>query len=390
MEQIFQGKFYNGLSSLGYEASILLEDHAILIGYVDKEEQEQTVSWNIAQMHKNEFIDKERVTLQYGSFPPQSLEVQSAEFIKLLKAKYIKKPFMQSNYHFLANKGLKGVLIGGSVCVSLLLVFYFFGIPTIAESVAEKFPIKYEEELGEKLHDAFIRGYTVDSAKTVLVNDFYKELKYPSEHHIKITVVDLDMVNAFAVPGGNIVVFNGILEKMKHGEELAALLAHEASHVELRHSTKSMFRSLANYLFISLVFYDVNAIASILIDNANMLAHLSYSRNLEQEADKNGLNLMADRKINPQGMIQLFELLKEESQPKRRIKDTKDRTKEIEEEEPNEFMSTHPLLNNRIQYIRETIEIQEIKFREHEELNQLWEKIVNSRVKEDSLAEDEE
>jgi Zn-dependent protease with chaperone function len=375
VEKIFQGKFYNGLSSFAYEASILLEEHAILIAYNDKEEQEQTVVWDINQMQKNEFIDKANVTLIYGVFPPQSLEVHSAEFVSEIKSKYAKAPFMQSNYHFLANKGLKGVLIGGSACLGLLLLFYFFGIPTVAESIATKFPIQYEEQLGEQMFEALIKNYEVDSAKSTLVNDFYKKLNYPSNYNIKITVVQENMVNAFAVPGGNIVVFDGILEKMRSSEQLAALLAHEASHIELKHSTKSIFRSLGNYLFISLIFYDINAIASILIDNANMLNNLSYSRSLEEEADQNGLRLMMGQKIDPQGMIGLFELLKD-VQDTEATDEKKQAKKDLEEEEePNEFMSTHPLINNRIKYIKDIIEKDKNKYTAKEDLDITWQAI---------------
>ena len=423
MEQTFQGKFFNGLSSKALDAFIALEEEAILIAYTDKEGESQTVAWELSQMHKNEFIGKERVTLQYGSFPPQSLEVTSAEFVQALKIKYAQKEFMKSHYHFLANKGWKGVIIGGAICVTLIGLFYLFGVPAIGESVAEKFPIEYEQQLGEQLFGALTNEYNKDSTRTVLVNEFFKELRYPSKYNIKITVVNFEMVNAFAVPGGNIVIFSGILEKMKSSEELAALLAHEASHVELKHSTKSIFRSLANYMFVSLIFYDVNAIASILIDNANMLTNLHYSRGLEQEADENGFDMMIAQNIDPQGMVDLFETLKKEEKenlfqlPKtgqeevdgnaEKQKNKKvfisdsidndfvidDTTFVIEEEkssvargeedeekeeslsEPTEFMSSHPLLNNRISYIKERIASKPHTVRENKKLKEIWEKI---------------
>jgi beta-barrel assembly-enhancing protease len=417
MEQTFQGKYFNGLSSKPLDAFIALDEEAILIAYTDKDGESQTVAWDIAQMQKNEFIGKDRVTLLYGSFPPQSLEVVSADFVREIKAKYASKAFMQSHYHFLANKGLKGVMLGITICIALVGLFYFFGVPAIAERVAEKFPIEYEEQLGGQLFDALTTEYTKDSAKTELANQFFKALKYPSQYNIKITVVDFSMVNAFAVPGGNIVVFTGILDKMKSETELAALLAHEASHVELRHSTKSIFRSLASYLFISLIFYDVNAIASILIDNANMLTNLHYSRNLEQEADENGFDLMVAQNIDPQGMVALFETLKEEegesplklpntgqeevsekaekqanAEDSMRIildfpeEDTSTEIPENEEttkkdkdkktsSEPTEFMSSHPLLANRISYIKEKIASQKYTVKENKTLKDIWEKI---------------
>jgi hypothetical protein len=118
MEQTFQGKYFNGLSSKPLDAFIALDEEAILIAYTDKDGESQTVAWDIAQMQKNEFIGKDRVTLLYGSFPPQSLEVVSADFVREIKAKYASKAFMQSHYHFLANKGLKGVMLGITICIA--------------------------------------------------------------------------------------------------------------------------------------------------------------------------------------------------------------------------------------------------------------------------------
>ncbi len=384
MEATFKGKYYNGLSSMGLEAEIALESHAILIAYTDKDGEPQTIAWDIAQMHKNEFIAKDRVTLQYGTFPPQSLEVNSAAFVIALKTTYAHQDFMQSHYHFLSKKGWKGVIAGGTLCVSLIAIFYFVGIPTIAEGIAEKFPLKYEVEIGEQLFKTVTKQYQIDSVKTVLMNDFYKNLAYPSNYDIKVTVVEVDMVNAFAVLGGNIVVFTGILDKMQNSNELAALLAHEASHIELRHSTKSMFRSLANYMFISLIFYDVNAIASLLVENANMLTDLHYSRRLEQEADENGFRLMVGQQIDPNGMVQLFETLKDGHKIKVKIPDTENKEigendeaaeQEIEISEPNEFMSTHPLIANRIDDIRQMIAKNPSPIKENNILSEIWNKI---------------
>src|SRR5205823_5662759 len=134
------------------------------------------------------------------------------------------------------------------------------------------------------------------------LNQFYKQLHYDVHYPVQITVVHSDEMNAFAIPGGHIVVYDAILETMKTPEELAALLAHEASHVALRHSLRNIFRSQARKMFLSLLMGNQASIVSVVVNNADELKGLEYSRSLETEADNNGIQLMANSNINVQGM----------------------------------------------------------------------------------------
>ncbi|MCK7559120.1 M48 family metallopeptidase [Chitinophaga sedimenti] len=107
--------------------------------------------------------------------------------------------------------------------------------------------------------------------KTKLANDFFKQLKIKTAYDIRITVVKDDQLNAFAVPGGHIVVYDKLIKQMKGPGELAALLSHEYSHVELRHTTKTMFRSMGTYVMLSLVFGDLTGVAGVVVENAHSL-----------------------------------------------------------------------------------------------------------------------
>ncbi len=145
--------------------------------------------------------------------------------------------------------------------------------------------------------------------ETRLVNKFYKEMGVSSPYPIKVTVVDFDQTNAFAVPGGHIVVYSGLLKRMKQPEELAALLAHESSHVNLRHTTRSLMQSLGTFTAVSLIFGDVTGIGAVLVENASQLKSLEYSRSLEKEADLNGLSMLKNQHIPGNGFVLLFKTL---------------------------------------------------------------------------------
>jgi len=115
------------------------------------------------------------------------------------------------------------------------------------------------------------------------------------------------IANAFAVPGGHIVVYDSIIGLMGGYETMAALMAHEYAHVELHHTIKMMARSIASYAFVSVLFGDFSGITATLIDNANMLQNLHYQRGMEREADLKGAGMLAARGIDPDGMVKLLE-----------------------------------------------------------------------------------
>jgi beta-barrel assembly-enhancing protease len=220
--------------------------------------------------------------------------------------------------------------------VAFVLLAYFFLVPWLASAMASSFPVSYEKQMGDGIYASIKEGYEVDVQRTAYINEFFNELHFTSNYDVRITVVKDDVANAFALPGGNIVVHDQILTGISSYEELAALLAHEFTHVENRHSLRAMFRQLGGRVFISLLLGDAGAVSTVLVGNAEHLKNLSYSRSLEKEADEDGAKLLAQRNIDCQGFVRLFQFLK----------------KEIKGLQPSEWLSSHPELDNRIKNIQ--------------------------------------
>ena len=201
-----------------------------------------------------------------------------------------------------------------AVCLLGLIVFaYFYVLPPIAEKVAILLPESFDNEIGNIFLDAYLKENNIDTTKTKYLEQFASELNLKNKKPLRFTIVKSNEVNAFALPNGQIVVFSAILNNMKNPNELVALLGHEASHVNHRHSTKMLCRNFAGYMVVSLLFSDVNGVMSVLADNAQQLHSLSYSRGFEQEADEQGLKILMDNNVNPNGMVNLFEQLEKES-----------------------------------------------------------------------------
>lgn len=267
--------------------------------------------------------------LHHIGLPQQTLRVASSEFAAIAEKRLQKK-----GRAFPAAAAV--FLTAGAVVTGLLALAYFWLIPFLAGRLAANMPVAYEVKMGEEAYQSLIKQYRILPEKTELVNTFFQQLNISTQYPVQITVVEEKQVNAFAVPGGHIVVFSGLLDKMRRPEELAALLAHEYSHVELRHTTRSLMQSLGTYMAVSLIFGDLTGVSAVLVENANSLKNLEYSRSLEKEADLNGMRLLEARHINPEGYIWLFGTLKKESGGAA----------------PSEWLSSHPDMDNRIGYVK--------------------------------------
>ncbi len=336
---IIEAIYFDGQSSAGYPAKVNLLDEALQITYSQNGDV-KNINWDIGKIHNNDLSDSGKVYLKYGNFPFQYIEVTGGSFANALRVKYPQAKFHKSAYSFVFSTGFMGLLALGVMFVGILALAYFVFLPTAAERIATTVPIEWEQKLGDATYEQMVSSTSIDDDNSRRLQQFFSHLNYKSKYQIQPVVVKDKVVNAYALPGGRIVVYEGILRAMDNADELSALMSHEFSHVELRHSTKNIFRSLSSYLLLSILFGDASGITAVVIENANQIKQLGYSRELEHEADENGLRLMKHRKINPAGMKHLFEALEKE---------------EGEAPEFSQFMSTHPLTAERISFVNREI-----------------------------------
>ena len=155
--------------------------------------------------------------------------------------------------------------------------------------------------------------------------------KAPYKFHFE--VVQDESINAFALPGGYVVVNLGLIRKARSGDEIAGVLAHELQHALQRHGVKRIARQVGAAATLSLLmgWLDVDTLASA----AAGLVARSYDREQESEADKLGRQLLLDAGINPDGMALFFDRLADDgpSLP--------------------EWLSTHPDSGERAKLVRD-------------------------------------
>lgn len=325
--------YFDGLSALAHPCSLHVEDNALII--LLTEHNNAKLVFDKASV-ANIQLNVNHLTIKIGAYPHKIIEAQGDD--------------VASCYQQLANYGFTNavtpvftsyivpkVIAVVGLFVALCAVGFFVALPWAAEKAATLIPITTEIQLGNSLASSFTESEMVNDSATICANAFVKQLNTGSQYPIHITVIQSPEINAFALPGGNIVVYTGIINKMKTHEEFAALLGHEISHVNYQHSLKSICRTLSSSLFIGVLLGDISGISAGILQQANEFKQLNYSRDLETQADEQGLQLMLRNKISPKGMIDLLTLLQQEAS---------DMPKAMK------YFSTHPQTSERINNIK--------------------------------------
>lgn len=344
------GIFFDGESAIPKEIELIFDAEKSVLAFETENNQQHL--WNLNEI---EFQIKSKfMYLEYGNDPIQNIKISDNDFVNRIHD-FRKKKGNQSWYHKLMDMGIKAHILFTVFIFAIIGLGYFYAIPWVAEKAVVIIPEDYDSHLGTTFFEQNMLFSNVDIQKSKALNLFAKELNLKNTKKIKFTVVDSPIVNAYALPDGNIVVFSGILNTMKDYDELVGLIGHEVAHVNHRHSMKMVCRNLSGYIFVSAILGDANGIMATIGDNVNNLQSLSYSRNFEHEADVEGFEIIALNKINPKGMSNLFKRLQD---------------KEVLN--IPEFLSSHPVTTERIKDINELIKTKPFRFKDNLKLKKLF------------------
>ncbi|MFT5338138.1 MAG: putative Zn-dependent protease [Sphingobacteriales bacterium] len=193
--------------------------------------------------------------------------------------------------------------------------------------VVEQISEETEADIGDAVYDQFLVGREINPELSTELGWFAREIGLPEE--IEITVVEESSFNAVSFPGRHIIVFSGVIEAVESPAELAALLGHEYGHICHRHGLKSMIGTLATSVLVQVVFGFPES-GDLISRGLGELWDLSYSRSLEEEADEYAISVLNNVGLDIRGVVDLMDLLEDESNVNL-----------------PEFLSTHPITENR-------------------------------------------
>ena len=168
-----------------------------------------------------------------------------------------------------------------------------------------------------------------------------KSYELPKKMQITFHYVNDGTVNAFATLGGHIVLYRGLLEKLKYEDELAMVIAHEIAHVKYRHPILSTTHGIVVGIVLTAVSSSSgNAVINDLMGSTGMASLMRFSRDFEYQADKDAIDSLIKLYGHADGALGLFDVF----------------NSEYGEGASFEFLATHPLTNNRISQTTKMIE----------------------------------
>lgn len=242
-----------------------------------------------------------------------------------------------------------GLWLGGAAAAVALMLFVI--LPGLADFLAGNLPVETEVAFGKSVmrqiewmvSDEDGADLTCTNEKGLVALDAMKARLVGGRdlgYDLELRVFDHEMVNAFAAPGGQIVIFRGLIDEAESAEEVAAVLGHEIGHVVARDPTRLTLRAVGSAGILSVVLGDVTG-GTVIAAAGDHLLQTSYTREAETVADVFALGLLNDAGIDTAPMAGFF-----------------DRIARMTDILP-EYLSSHPLSAGRAEVARSNAEGQE-------------------------------
>jgi predicted Zn-dependent protease len=288
-----------------------------------------------------------------------SLLLESKEYIRMMAAANPPWENAQSNHiqpsrrHFWTIVSVLLLLLG------LFVAGLWFGTPLLADWAARHTDGDWEKKLGQEIQASVLDEFPQDTEKTRLLRQFYLQLEKDNPNlaePVQLYFIKKEDFNAFAIPGGAVFVQQGAIDKMEHYAELAALLGHEIGHVEKRHTIRTLFRSASTYAVFSFFLGDLSGLSALVLDQAQNLRELSYSRDFEREADEAGMDFLCRNQIEGKGMVQLMQRMKKLDEGQTELA----------------MLRSHPLTSERLENARQAVSRRNCPHRDQPELQTLF------------------
>ncbi|SMY06451.1 M48 family metallopeptidase [Flavimaricola marinus] len=219
--------------------------------------------------------------------------------------------------HLRVRRGrLAGLVVAAVAAVALMLAVL---VPALADRLANYLPPEGEAALGEAtlaqvrnaLGDALMGPLPMCDGPEGLEALAALQDRLSPEADVTVRVLDHPMVNAFALPGGVVILFDGLIQTADSAEEVAAVLAHETGHVVARDPTRTALRSAGSIGVLDLLFGDFAGGAMVLFLTERIIS-ASYTQEAEAAADSYAHEALARASISPAAIATLFERIKAE------------------------------------------------------------------------------
>jgi Zn-dependent protease with chaperone function len=332
-----EGTYMDGRTAERHRAVVRLTPMGLQITLENK----NTLFWPLEEIRQSKnFYGDEQVRLERGGNTPEVLLLPDSVFLQRMSEVF---PEKKKRFHPPPRKGrwVWVVVLSAAGVIGATASLYLWGIPAMADLIVPYIPVSWEERLGQSVVDALapVEKRCVDSNRSKKLREILSALhsSHPhSPYKFRVIVVNSPAVNALAAPGGNILIFRGLLEKTATPEELAGVLAHEMQHVLQRHATRALLQQVSMKILLAAAMGDARGL-SYGLEGAQTLGMLRYNRQKEEEADRGAIQMLIASGIDPRGLMTFFEGVQKDSLKSLKIPF---------------YLSTHPDLEERIQRLK--------------------------------------
>jgi Zn-dependent protease with chaperone function len=229
------------------------------------------------------------------------------------------------------------------LAILLLILGVLYAFSRAVDWATDSFPVSWEVQLGDLAYsqsgntNEVVDDPVLNQALAVISSRLLKA-QPNSPYEFKFHVVRSKDVNAFALPGGNVMVNTGLIASASTPEEVAGVLAHEMQHVLRRHGVRGVIRSMGISASFGILLGFSADQATLISSMAPRLLDLTFDRAQEAEADRLGMQLLIKAGIDTAGMVSFFEKLSRE---------------EGSAGAALSFVSTHPSSASRVESLKE-------------------------------------
>ncbi|MBV7397456.1 M48 family metallopeptidase [Mameliella sediminis] len=210
-----------------------------------------------------------------------------------------------------------GIYSVGAVVAAGVMLFVI--LPAMANTLARIIPVEREIAFGKvavRQMERVLNGgggaslRCTDPAGLAALDKMRDRLtaNRDMQYQISLSVFDHGMVNAFAAPGGQVVILRGLLDTAQGPDEVAGVLAHEIGHVESRDATRHALRTAGSAGLLTMLIGDFTGGAAIALVGEQLIT-AAYTRDAEAAADQFALDMLRDANISASGFARFFDEL---------------------------------------------------------------------------------
>ena len=358
----FQANYFDGIKASYKPVLVSVSGQAKQIAFdVDGEE----LSFNFADIHVQAKLGSTKRLIDL----PNGGKLEAVDISELEAAMPSKANSFWRGMHYLENH-LGWVLVAMLLTVFAGWMFLQFGVPKMAEYVAGMTPPTMEAKIGEQVLaglDSQVGYFSPSNAEAKRKASIIAELnrlcsalkdtaskgapiKTCPQYRLEFRDGGAIGANAFALPGGIMVLTDQLITLSKNDTEVVAVLAHELGHVDQRHAFRQSLQGVLAGLILAAITGDVSSVASGL---PAALMQMKYSREHETEADIFALNAMLAACLPPKTFADILQRLQTqdiegENESETSKSRTEDEPKPLRPDPVSELLASHPDTQARI------------------------------------------